>query len=297
MTYLITGATGFIGRHLVEFLLARGDTVNYLGRHRGKTMDSRAAFHCWNPGEMPPLSSVPRVDAIIHLAGEPVAQRWNAEVKRRIHSSRVEATRQLVSAVSALQHKPAAFVSASATGYYGDRGEEILTEYSPPGTGFLAEVSTEWEREASRASDAGLRVVVVRIGAVLGRHGGALKRMLTPFRLGLGGTFGNGRQWMPWIHIQDLIQLLVFAADNRSVCGTLNGCSPEPIRNAQFTAAAARALHRPAFLRIPKFALRLALGEIADFIFQSSRVVPKMTMQAGFHFKYPQIDKAFTDLL
>ena len=297
MTYLVTGATGFIGRQLVQFLLARGDAVNYLGRHRSKTMDSRAAFHCWNPGEAPPLSSVPRFDAVIHLSGEPIAQRWNPEVKRRIYSSRVEATRQLVTAIGSLQHKPAALISASATGYYGDRGDEILTENSGPGAGFLAEVSMEWEREALRAMESGLRVVIVRIGTVLGRDGGALKQMLTPFRLGLGGAFGDGRQWMPWIHAQDLVQLLVFTTGNESVSGALNGSSPEPITNAQFTASLAHAIHRPAFVRIPKFALRLALGEVADFLFTSLRVVPEATMQAGFRFEFPEIDAALRNLL
>jgi uncharacterized protein len=297
MTYLVTGATGFIGRHLVAFLLARGDAVNYLGRRRSPTMDSRAAFHCWNSGEMPPLSSMPHVDAIIHLAGEPVAQRWNADVKRRIYSSRVDATRQLVSALSAMRYKPVALVSASAVGYYGDRGDEILTERSAPGDDFLAHVSVDWEREALRAREAGLRVATVRIGVVLGPDGGALKKMLPPFRLGLGGRFGSGRQWMPWIHIQDLVHLLVFAAANESVSGALNGSGPEPVTNARFTASLARALHRPAVLPVPKFPLKLALGEMADFLFSSSRAVPEAALNAGFRFEHPQIDAALRDLL
>lgn len=297
MNYLVTGATGFIGRHLVEFLLSRGDSVNYLARHRSKTMDSRAAFHCWNPGEMPPLSSVPRLDAVINLAGEPIAQRWNTEVKQRIHSSRVEGTRQLVTAIAALAHKPAVLVSASAVGYYGDRGNEILTESSAPGADFLAQLCIDWEREAIRARASGLRVVTPRIGVVLGSDGGALKQMLAPFRLGLGGKFGAGGQWMPWIHLADLVRLLVFAAETQAVSGPLNATSPDSVTNAQFTAELARALHRPAIFPIPKFALRLALGEVADFLTASSRVLPAAATQAGFHFEHSQLDAALNNLL
>jgi len=297
MNYLITGATGFIGRHLVALLLARGDSVNYLGRQRSRSMDSRAAFHCWNPGEMPPLSSVPRLDAVINLAGEPIAQRWNDEVKQRIYTSRVDGTRQLVSAIAGLKYKPRVLVSASAVGYYGDRGDEVLTEKSTAGSDFLAKVCVDWEREAMQARGSGVRVVTVRIAMVLGRDGGALKQMLIPFRLGLGGRFGNGRQWMSWIHVQDLARLLAYAADDESVSGALNGSSPGPVTNAQFTKALARALHRPAILPVPQFALKLALGEAAGFLLQSLRVMPEGTMQGGFRFDYPQLAEALRQIL
>ena len=179
MDYLITGASGFIGRRLVGRLLALGHEVNYLGRKRSGTLDSRAAFHLWNPDEPPPLNSISRLDAIIHLAGEPVAQRWNDEVKQRIYSSRTEGTRKLVSAISELKHKPSVLVSASAVGYYGNRGDEILTEESTAGDDFLAKVCIDWEREASRAREFGLRVVIIRVSLALGREGGALKSMLS----------------------------------------------------------------------------------------------------------------------
>jgi len=292
MDYLITGATGFIGKKLIQQLLSGGNEVNYLGRQRSNILDTRAAFYCWNPGEPTPLGSVPTMDAIIHLAGEPIAQRWNDAAKRRIYASRVEATRKLVTAIGELKHKPSVLVSASAVGYYGDRGDEVLTESSASGNGFLAELCIQWEREALRAREFGVRVVPIRIATVLGREGGALKKMLTPFRLGIGGPFGSGKQWMPWIHIDDLARLFIFAAGTDSVSGPLNGGSPQPVTNAQFTRALAQALHRPAVLPVPKFALKLALGEMVEFLFSSARVIPEATLQSGFEFTYPQLDAA-----
>src|SRR5690349_20798093 len=200
MTYLITGATGFLGRRLVELLLSAGHDVQYLGRRRDLSMDPRAAFHHWkDPSHtLPPLDSVPRLDAVIHLAGEPIAQRWSESVKRNIRESRTLVTRNLVNALGTLRYQPGVLVSSSAIGYYGDRGDEVLTEESPPGEDFLADVSTAWEREAGCARELGIRVVTVRTGIVLG-PGGALEQMLPPFRLGLGGRLGSGRQWMSWI--------------------------------------------------------------------------------------------------
>ena len=297
MNYLITGASGFIGHKLVDSLLSSGNTVNYLARRRSRHLDSRASFHCWNPEEPPLLSSVPRLDVIIHLAGEPIAQRWSAEVKQSISESRVGTTRKLVAAIAKLKHKPSVLICASAVGYYGDRGEEILTEASGPGSGFLAELCVEWECEALRAQESGLRVVPIRIATVLGRNGGALKKMLLPFRLGLGGRFGDGRQWVSWIHIDDLTSLLRFAAENPAVTNPLNGSSPEPVTNARFTAALGRSVHRPAVLPLPKSALKLILGEMADFLFTSLRVIPEAPMRAGFQFDHPELDAALRDIV
>ena len=297
MTFLISGATGFIGRKLVGRLLSEGHSVNYLGRKRNATLDSRAAFHSWAPGEKPPLNSVPRTDAVIHLAGEPISQRWTPEIKKRIYESRVDSTRSLVSAIAEKQHKPSVLVCASAVGYYGERGDEVLTESSSPGQGFLAELCLDWEREASGAGELGLRVVPVRIGVVLGRDGGALKEMLTPFRLGLGGQFGDGKAWTPWIHVADLIRLISFAAQSASLTGAVNGSSPQPVTNAEFTRQLGHALHRPALFRIPKFALNIALGELAGFATQSLRVMPKAAEQAGFRFDFPDLPGALKDLL
>lgn len=297
MHYLVTGATGFIGRKVVSALLTRGNGVTYLSRRRNPTMDSRAAFFQWTAPDPPPLNVIPRIDAIIHLAGEPIAQRWTPEVKKRIASSRVDATRKLVDAICELRHKPAVLVSASAIGYYGDRGDEILTEQSGPGSDYLARLCVDWEQEALRATETGLRVVPVRIATVLGREGGALPKMLPPFRLGLGTQFGSGRQWMSWIHVDDLVQLLLFAAGSPGVSGPLNGASPEPVTNSEFTKALAAAVHRPAFLAVPKFALHLALGEMSDFLFQSLRVLPATAQQAGFRFTYPGLEQSLVSVV
>jgi uncharacterized protein (TIGR01777 family) len=296
MDFLITGATGFIGRKLVGALLGRGDSVNYLARRQSKELTSIAAFHPWDGKALPPLNSVPRLDAIIHLMGEPIAQRWTPQVKDRIRRSRIDATRQLVSAIGDLRHKPSVLISASAVGYYGNRGDEILTERSAAGSGFLADVCLEWEREAQRASEFGLRVVSVRTATVLGRDGGALPRMLTPFRLGIGGRFGSGKQWMSWIHVDDLVRLFLFAADH-PVTGPLNGCSPGPVTNAEFTRRLAHAVHRPALFAIPRFALNLAFGEMSSFLFDSLRVIPAAAQQAGFQFEHADLAESLSELV
>lgn len=297
MNYLLTGATGFIGRRLIQYLLDSGNEVNYIGQHRSNTLDGRAAFHSWNREDEPSLNSVPRLDAVINLAGEPVAQRWNEKVKQAIYSSRVDGTRKLVSAMEKLRHKPSVLVSASAVGIYGDRGDEILTEESAPGNDFLAHVCLGWEREALRARESGIRVVLLRIAIVLGRNGGALKQMLIPFRLGLGGPLGTGKQWMPWIQWDDLVRLFVFAAEHEEVHGALNASAPQPVINTQFTKALAQAVHRPAGMPVPKFALRMALGQVADFTLASQRVIPEATQRAGFRFEHSQIEEALRSVV
>ncbi len=296
MNYLITGASGFVGTALVDRLLASEQSVNYLGRKRGQNLDTRAAYFCWSGADEPPLNCMGRLDAVIHLAGEPVAQRWTRDVKQRIYESRIIGTRQLVNAIGKLKYKPSVLVSASAVGYYGDRGSEALTEESAPGSGFLADLCVEWEKEATAAREFGLRVVPVRIAIVLGA-GGALKRMAAPFRFGLGGKLGSGKQWMPWIHIQDLIRMLVFAATESQIAGPLNGSSPNPITNAEFTRELARVLHRPAFLTVPRWALRIAAGEIADDLVASARVLPQAALRSGFDFTYGTVDIALRDVL
>jgi uncharacterized protein (TIGR01777 family) len=296
MDFLVTGATGFIGQKIVSQLLARGDGVNYLARKRSPHIDQRAAFHRWNGQSLPPLDSVPRLDAIIHLLGEPIAQRWTPEVKQRIRQSRIQSTRQLVAGIAKLRHKPKVLISASAVGYYGDRGNEVLSESSMPGQGFLPEVCLNWEYEAAHARELGLRVALIRIATVLGREGGALPKMLTPFRWGIGGRFGSGKQWMSWIHVDDLIRLFLFAADTE-VSGALNGAAPNPVTNAEFTRVLARAVHRPALFPIPRFALKTVLGEMSDFLFDSLRVVPEATQKAGFTFEHPDLAQSLQELV
>jgi uncharacterized protein len=297
MNVTVTGASGFLGTRLLNRLLRDGHSLHILGRKRKQGLPAAVKFSSWDAIHAEaPLESLAGADAVIHLAGEPVAQRWNADVKRRIRESRSTGTRHLVRAIGKLSRRPRVLISASASGYYGDRGEEVLTESSPAGHDFLAEICKEWEREARTAEIFGVRVAIVRIGLVLGKDGGALKQMLTPFRLGVGGRLGSGRQWMPWIHIDDLIEMFVFALE-RAVSGPLNGAAPNPVRNAQFTAELARTIHRPAIFPVPRFALKLMFGEMAEIVFASQRMFPKVAEASGFQFKFVELEAALADLL
>lgn len=289
MQYLITGGSGFIGKRLTDALLNAGHGVTYTGRSRSAHMDSRAAFFPWDGVSIPPLDSMARLDGVFNLTGEPVAQRWTPEVKGRIVRSRVGSTQRLVAAIGALRHKPPVLVSASAIGYYGERGDETLTETSSPGTGFLADVCREWESAARGAATFGLRVVSVRISIVLGTGGGALSPMLKVFRAGLGGPLAGGHQWMAWIHVDDLVRMLQLATENTLASGPMNGASPTPVTNAEFTRELAAAVHRPAIFPVPLFALRLAMGEVASSIVASARVLPSAAEQLGFRFAFPTL--------
>lgn len=260
-------------------------------------MPGGVRLSAWDPAKgEPPADSLREADAVIHLAGEPVAQRWSAEVKRRIRDSRVTGTRNLVEALKKLRQRPATLICSSAIGYYGSRGEEVLTESSGPGSGFLPEVCVAWEDEARAAETLGMRVVTVRTGIVLDTRGGALPRMLPPFKMGMGGRLGSGKQWMSWIHLQDLAALYHLAL-TQPVRGALNGVAPYPVNNADFTRALAAAVHRPAFLPMPGFALHVLFGEMADVLLASQRVAPKAAEAAGFRFRFPQLEPALADLL
>jgi len=274
MNIAITGASGFIGRHLMKSLAQAGHSVCALSRHA------------------PPAES----DVVIHLAGEPVAQRWTPAAKQRIRESRIAGTRDLVDALGRLPRRPEALICASAIGYYGSRGDEILTESSAPGNGFLPEVCKAWEKEAQAAESFGIRVVRVRTGLVLAAAGGALQRMLPPFRMGVGGRLGSGRQWMSWIHLEDLTAMFQFAVESQ-VRGPLNGVAPHPVANSEFTRELAQALWRPAVFPVPEFALRLLFGEMADVLLASQRVVPAAAQAAGFRFRFPQLAQALAALL
>jgi len=293
----ISGASGLIGRRLMKALANDKHSIHVLSRHVGTNLPPGVRLSVWDPpkGE-PPADSLSDADAVIHLAGEPVAQRWSAEVKQRIRDSRVAGTRNLVEALSKLPQRPSTLVCASAVGYYGSRGDETLSESSARGSGYLAEVCQAWEKEARAAESFGMRVVEIRTGLVLDARGGALQRMLPPFRMGVGGKLGDGRQWMPWIHVQDLVGLYRFALD-QPLKGPLNGVAPYPVVNADFTKALAGALKRPAVLPMPGFALRLLFGEMAAILLASQRVLPKAAEAAGFRFQFPQLAPALADAL
>jgi len=296
MRITISGGTGFIGRRLLKNLAGEGHTLHVLSRHAGANMPNNVRLSVWNAAKGdPPADSLQETDAIVHLAGEPVAQRWNAEVKQRIRESRVAGTRNLVSALAKLQQKPQTLICASAVGYYGSRGDELLDESSRPGNDFLAELCQAWEKEASAAESLGIRVAMIRTGIVLDARSGALAKMLPPFKLGLGGPIAGGQHWMSWIHIHDLVAMYQFAL-TQPVRGALNGTAPYPERNADFSRALGTALHRPAFLPTPKFALSAMFGEMAEVVLASQRVLPKAAEAAGFRFRFPQLQPALADL-
>lgn len=297
MRTLITGATGLIGKQLI----GKVENPVVLSRNPDEArrrLGNVEAF-AWNPeGGPAPLDAIRGVDVVFNLAGEPVFEgRWNDEKKRRIRDSRVAGTRNLVSAIASLESRPKVLVAASAVGYYGDRGDEELDERSSPGQGFLADVCVDWEREAMAAERLGIRVVCVRVGIVLAPGGGALAGMLTPFRMGVGGRLGNGRQWMPWVHIKDMIGLMLHASWTESIRGPMNGVAPGLVTNADFTRALGRAVHRPAILPMPRAALRLALGEVSDILIASQKVLPKVAEQSGYVFEHPDLAAALDDVM
>jgi len=297
MNITITGASGFIGRRLLKVLGSAGHNLRVLSRHAGTNMPGGVRVSAWDAVKAAPArESLENADAVIHLAGEPVAQRWSPEVKQRIRQSRVEGTRRLVEGLSALSRRPAVLVSASAVGYYGSRGDELLDESSAAGGDFLSEVCVAWEREAQTAGALGMRVAIIRIGMVLDASGGALARMLLPFRMGVGGRLGSGRQWMSWIHLADLAEQFRFAVEN-PVAGVWNGVAPAPVTNLEFTRELAHALQRPAFLPVPAFGLKILFGEMAEVLLESQRVAPRAAQAAGFRFQFPQLSAALGDLL
>ena len=272
MKIAVTGASGFIGNHLMANLGNEARAVSLRGD----------------------LNGLARSNAVVHLAGEPVAQRWTKEVRQRIRSSRVEGTRKLVDALRA--DPPEVLVSASAVGYYGSRGDELLTESSRPADGFLADVCIEWEREARRAQEFGVRVVCLRNGLVLGK-GGGLEKMILPFKMGAGGKIGDGKQWMAWIHLQDAVGLIEFAISSPQLRGAVNATAPNPVTNEEFTKALGRALHRPAILPVPKFALHLLYGDMAQIIYASQRILPEAAQKAGYQFLFPALEGALANIL
>jgi uncharacterized protein (TIGR01777 family) len=294
----ITGGTGFIGRRLVARLLAGNHSLHLLVRHARIGLGPQVQCSVWNALDIEPApESLAEADAVIHLAGEPVSQRWTPAAKRRILESRVEGTRRLIEALSRRSHRPSVLVCASAVGLYGSRGDAILTESAAAGEGFLSEVCTVWEKTADAALNLGMRVVKLRTGMTLGQEGGALAQMLTPFQWGVGGKVASGKQWVSWIHVDDLAELIQFAVENTGLSGPVNATAPNPVTNAEFTRELAAALHRPAFLSIPAAALRGVYGEMAEIILASQRAVPQAALSAGFRFRYPDLGAALRNLL
>jgi uncharacterized protein (TIGR01777 family) len=297
MKITLTGGSGFIGRRLLKTLAGNGHTVHLLSRHAGTNLPPGVKLSVWDAlkGE-PPADALEGADAIIHLAGEPVAQKWSAEAKQKIRDSRIGGTQRLIQALSTISQRPSALISASAIGIYGSRDSEVLTETSPPGTGFLAELCQEWEKEADMAEALGMRVVKIRIGIVLDKNGGALAKMLPAFRNFAGGRLASGKQWMSWIHLQDLCSLFQHAVE-KPLKGVFNGTAPNPVTNAEFTKQLASALHRPAMFPVPAFALKAIFGEMSDMLVGGQRVVPKAAQASGFRFQYPELGPALANLL
>jgi uncharacterized protein (TIGR01777 family) len=306
MRVTVTGATGLIGPHVIGALQQRGAQVSVLTRDAERARKSLGeaglapveAFNWDLLSEPAPAQALEGRDAVVHLAGENVAQRWSASAKQAIRESRVTGTRNLLAGLRAAENAPGTLVSSSAIGYYGARGEEPLDEEAPPGSDFLAEVCVEWEREAAKASaELGMRVVLVRTGVVLDKSGGALEKMLPPFRLGVGGPVAGGRQFISWIHRDDVVGMIVTALEDERWSGPVNATAPEPLSNRDFSRALGRALKRPALLPVPGVALQLLYGEMAEIVTEGARVVPAKPLVLGYEFLHPRLDEALNSAL
>ena len=299
MRVTVTGATGRIGTRLVGALRRRGDEVTVLSRNAdraGATLGVDAV--AWQPEQEPaPASALAGRDGVLHLAGEDIAQRWTADVKRRLRSSRELGTRHLIAGLRAADPRPGVLVSASGVDYYGPHGPERVTEETPAGSGFLAELCAVWEREAAAAEELGVRVARLRAGVVLMRDGGALAKMLPFFRLGIGGPVAGGRQYLPWIHVDDIVGLYLAALDEPAWTGAVNATAPEPPTNKEFSRALGRALRRPALAPVPGFAVRLLYGEMADIVVAGRRAVPERAQALGFTYAHPELDEALRSAL
>lgn len=298
MRVLVTGATGVIGSALCDALLARGDEVVGLTRNPegARAKNPTVNWHAWNPtGERPPAEGLEQVDGVVNLIGEEINQRLTEDAKRRITESRVTSSRNLLQGIEALDQsaRPKVFVGQSAIGYYGDRGAAIIDEEAPPGEGFAAEVPIQWEAAEREAEKLGMRVVIVRTGLVLTKEGGLLKQLLLPFKLGLGGPIAGGEQFTPWIHIDDEVGILLWCLDRDAVSGVINATAPNPVTNRELSKSLGRALNRPAFFPVPKFAVAaLRGGELADVVAGGARVMPRRALDLGYEFRYPELDEA-----
>jgi uncharacterized protein (TIGR01777 family) len=301
MKILVTGSSGLVGTALVSALAKAGHTVCRLVRPQseGGEGEREGFVVAWNPATGELGGAGVGADAVVNLAGASIAdRRWTTQRKALLRASRIDTTRALVGALAKMNTRPSVLVSASAIGYYGNRGDETLTEESRPGTDFLAGLAQEWEAEALKAEALGIRVVLARFGIILAREGGALPKMMLPFKFGAGGKLSSGQQWMSWVTLEDVVGILRIAIENAPVRGAVNIVSPQPLQNAEFTYVLAKAMHRPALFPAPAFALRLALGEMADALLLSSqRVVPPKLQQLGYRFLHPDLASAFAAIL
>ncbi|HEY2646277.1 MAG TPA: TIGR01777 family oxidoreductase [Candidatus Acidoferrales bacterium] len=303
MRILISGSTGLVGSAVSKALQGQGHEIARLvrpGTRKGSADRTGKRDIVWDPvTDQFDAAAAEGADALIHLAGASIADgRWNASRKELLRTSRIDATRQLFGALAKLKQPPRLILAASAIGFYGDRGDEILTESSAPGTNVLAGLCREWEAETARGGEFGARVVTLRFGVILAAHGGALPKMLVPFKLGLGGRLGDGRQWMSWVTLSEVLSIVQFALSNSGLAGPVNVVSPNPVQNNEFTTVLAKTLHRPALFPAPAFALRLALGEMADaLLLASQRVIPSRLTDSGYRFQQPVLADALAEVL
>jgi uncharacterized protein (TIGR01777 family) len=300
MNIFITGGTGFVGRNLVSRLIGEGHSVTVLSRSEkaSDTLPDSTSIVLGDPTEAGAWQeSVKGQDCIINLAGTSIFSRWTTETKRLIRESRISTTRNIVDAIDPARGRGVVLFSTSAVGYYGFRGDETLTEESPPGDDFLARVAIEWEKEALRAEEKGARVVITRFGIVLGEKGGALGQMMSIFRKYLGGPLGSGKQWFSWIHMGDLVGAFVFLMAHGEISGPVNLTSPNPIRNEELARVLGKAMHRPSFLPTPGFMLKLLLGEFGSVLLEGQRVIPQKLLDNGYVFIYPEIDGGLQSLI
>jgi hypothetical protein len=300
MHVFIMGSTGFLGRHLASYLHGQGHTLSLLVRSESKTgmFPSDSEVVSGDPLQPGPWQEqAAKADVVVNLVGKNIFARWTEQEKEQIYSTRIEATRMAVQAIAQSGSTPPTLINANAVGYYDPQSRNVATESAPPGESFLARVCIDWQSEALKAQKNGARVIILRIAPPLSREGGALASMLTPFRLGLGGRLGSGKQPFPWIHLLDFLRAVEFLAEKREVSGPVNICSPGLVTNAEFTKALARALRRPAFLPVPSTALKLALGELSQMLLQAPRVKPDVLLQNGFDFRFPSLDRALQDIL
>ncbi len=298
MKIFITGGVGFVGSHLSNLLLSRGHTVTAVGRRSTQAVINHPNFHyiSADTSRKGAWQEAPaEVDAVFNLAGITIFKRWNDSYKKLIYNSRILTTRNLVAGLP--KDKEITFISTSATGYYGNQGDDLLAEDASPGDDFLAEVGKDWEAEAFTAEQKGIRVAVARFGVVLGKGGGAMEKMIPAFRFCVGGPLGNGLQWFPWIHMDDLLSAFLFIVENQDIAGPVNFCAPNPVRNRDLAKAVGRALKRPSFMPAPAFMIRIILGEFGNTLLYSQRAVPEKLLSHGFSFKYPDIAAAIENIV